>query len=59
MDGTGSEIHAHENHRDIGNLHAYFLGMSSVLCAVLAAMIYYTFMKVHFPANIRSSRYIE
>lgn len=50
-------IYLHENDGDIGDLHAHFLGMSSVLWAT-SAMAQTTVTKTRISSDIRSGRYI-
>lgn len=50
-------IYLHENDGDIGDLHAHFLGMPSVLWA-MSAMAQVNVLKTRILSDIRSGRYI-
>lgn len=49
--------HVHEDDRNIGDLHAHFFGVSSILGA-MSVMRQKITMTLSYTADIRSSRYI-
>lgn len=57
MTNYEGKVHLHENNRDIRDLHAHFLGMSSVLWAT-SATAQTTVTKTRISSDIRSGRYI-